>query len=331
MNKEYGAIIEDSVDYIESRLAEELTLGELARRACFSEFHFHRVFQALTGEPVMEYVRKRRLATAACRIAYTRDKLIDIALDSGFRSQETFIRAFKKLFHLTPGDYRRRGFQPPLYPKAEVAKALSGLGLQTKRYQQALQGSRPYIPSYLGGIQMNFKMITKPAFQLIGYELRTTSEDGRNHREIPAFWQSYLQNGDGCRIPNRVHKDSPVELGVCTDFDLETGQFSYLIGMEAEHLQDIPEGLVGREFPAAQYAVFTTPPVVHGQFPSSIQSTWGAIFSEWFPHSGYEHAGGVEFELYDERCHQDKHERLQMDIYIPVREARVPAAKGPQG
>lgn len=162
---------------------------------------------------------------------------------------------------------------------------------------------------------MEYRIVTKPAFKVIGYELRTSTCNGENLQKIPAFWQEYLQNGWGHRIPNRVHRESPVELGICHSFDMESGTFTYMIGMEAEHFEGVPDDLVCREFMAAEYAVFTTPKVPHDQFSASIQSTWKSIFEEWFPHSGYEHAGTPEFELYDERCHPDKPE-AQMDIYI---------------
>lgn len=168
---------------------------------------------------------------------------------------------------------------------------------------------------------MEHRIVTKPAFKLIGYELRTSSEEGRNQREIPAFWSRYMEQQGYRRIPNAIYKESPVELGICTDFDMESCSFSYIIGTEVEHFGGAPEDLVCREFPEAIYAVFTTPLVRHEEFPASIQSTWMAIFGEWFPHSGFEHAGAgaAEFERYDERCHRDKFELIQMDIYVPVR------------
>lgn len=67
------------------------------------------------------------------------------------------------------------------------------------------------------------------------------------------------------------------------------------------------------------YAVFTTPKVPHKEMVSSIHQTWNAVFSEWFPHSGYEHCGVTEFELYDERCHEDKSEFAQVELWIPVK------------
>ncbi|WP_235947530.1 AraC family transcriptional regulator [Paenibacillus glycinis] len=278
-------------------MAEELSLARLAAAAMFSEFHFHRVFQVMAGETVMEYVRKRRLARAAFQVAHSDERLLDIALECGFQNHETFTRAFKRMFDMTPADYRKRGIQPPEYGKLNVLQ-------------------RKYNP-YLGGIQMDYRIAKKPAFKVIGYELQTTN-DGENLKEIPAFWQEYLKNGWEKKIPNRVHADSPVELGICHGFDMDAGTFLYLIGMEATDFDNVPDGLICREFGEAEYAVFSTPKVPEEQFSPSIQSTWQAIFGEWFPHSGYEHAGKPEFELYDERCGPGN-ELWQMDIYVPVK------------
>ncbi|MBD0381372.1 AraC family transcriptional regulator [Paenibacillus sedimenti] len=300
MGEDYYIQIQRTIEFIENHRAEHLSLSRLAQEACFSEFHFHRVFQSIVGDPVMDYVRKRRLAEAAYQIAHTDKKLLEIALDNGFQSHENFTRAFKKMFALTPAEYRKRGILTPYYPKANVLQ---------KRFNP-----------YLGGIKMDYVIVRKPAYKVIGYELKTTTKDGKNSQEIPAFWSQYLQENKGCAIPNRVHAGAPVELGICTDFNMETGAFTYLIGMEVTHFDGMPAGLVSREFPEANYAVFTTPKVSPDQFSASIQSTWKSIFEEWFPHSGYEHAGRSEFELYDERCHTNKNELLQMDIYIPIKE-----------
>lgn len=294
----YESRIQWTIDHIEENLTETITLSELAGIACFSEFHYHKVFLAMVGDSVMEYVRKRRLAQAAYQVAHTEGKILDIALDHGFQNHETFTRAFKKLFCLNPAEYRKRGIHTPRYTKANLLQ-------------------RRFNP-YLGGIQMEFRMETKPEFTVIGYALNTNNKGGRNHREIPAFWLDYIQKGLGCAIPNRVHQDETIELGICTDFNMETGDFVYIIGMEAKHFDNVPDSMVCRTFPEQTYVVFTTPLVKADEFTSSIQSTWRSIYSEWFPHSGYEHAGSpAEFEWYDKRC-QDPNGLQQMGIYIPV-------------
>lgn len=293
----YESVIQRVVDEIEVRLEENLKVSDLAQLANFSDFHFHRVFQSIVGLPVMEYVRKRRLVQAAFSVATTNEKLLDIALNCGFGTQETFIRAFRKMYGMTPGEYRKRGAHPPAYAKVNVLQR------------------RPN--PYLGGNQMNYDIITKPGFDVIGYSIRTRNADGQNNRDIPAFWQRYLQENMGKQLHGQAV--SNVEFGICDDFDMDAGEFSYIIGVEAREGAEVPEGAISRHYPEQTYAVFTTPKVSPDRFVESIQSTWTAIFSEWFPQSGYEHAAAAEFEYYDERSWRDRNELLEMDIYIPIK------------
>lgn len=294
---DYLVCIQRTLDYIEENLQDQITLEELAEIACFSPFHYHRVFQTMVGESVMDYVRKRRLTHAAEQLFYTDEKVITIAIDAGFQYQESFNRAFKKHYGVSPKQYR-------------LAKSISG-PLRGKAYLNT--------NLFQGGQEMEPKLITKPAFHLIGYELKTKNENGQNNKDIPEFWQQYTRNGLSCSIPSPIQKN--VELGICTDFNPVTGEFVYLIGMEVKEGTEAPEGMVYRSFPELEYAVFTTPKSNEETFTSSIQSTWNFIFTEWFPRSGYEHYGSIEFELYDERCHGS--ENKEMDIYIPVKKQTV--------
>src|SRR5450631_1758678 len=84
--------------YIQQHLDEPLPLDELARVACFSSFHFHRVFKGMVGEPVKEYVRRLRLERAAQRLKLSPGSVIDIAFDAGYLSHEAFTRSFKSAF-----------------------------------------------------------------------------------------------------------------------------------------------------------------------------------------------------------------------------------------
>jgi AraC family transcriptional regulator len=103
----YEICIKRSIEYIEKNLDKKIELKELADRVFMSQYHFHRVFHAAVGEPVGEYIRKRRLTEAAKELVNTEQKIVDIALKYQFGSQETFSKAFKKLYGLPPKEFRR--------------------------------------------------------------------------------------------------------------------------------------------------------------------------------------------------------------------------------
>jgi AraC family transcriptional regulator len=94
--------------HIEAGLFEPLSLGQLAEAAGLSAYHFTRQFGARFGTSPMAYVRARRLSAAADRLCGgAAPSLIDLAFDCGFDSQEGFTRAFKRVFGIPPGLYRR--------------------------------------------------------------------------------------------------------------------------------------------------------------------------------------------------------------------------------
>ncbi|HEX2623548.1 MAG TPA: helix-turn-helix domain-containing protein, partial [Phototrophicaceae bacterium] len=96
------------IDHIREHLAEDLSLDTLAEVACFSPFHFHRIFTAITGEPVTQFVIRIRLERAAA-LLMTSPKLpiMDAALSCGFESASGFSRAFKKRFGISARSWDR--------------------------------------------------------------------------------------------------------------------------------------------------------------------------------------------------------------------------------
>ena len=81
--------------HIQEHLDEALELEELARVACFSSFHFHRVFAAMTGETIADHVRRLRLERAAMELRSGAKQVIQVALDAGYEAHAAFTRAFK--------------------------------------------------------------------------------------------------------------------------------------------------------------------------------------------------------------------------------------------
>jgi AraC family transcriptional regulator len=94
---------------LRDHLDKPLKLEDLARVACFSEYHFHRIFGAMTGETLNDFTNRLRLEKAARLLRYSEQSLTAIALDCGFSSSATFSRAFRSGYDTSPSQFRKTG------------------------------------------------------------------------------------------------------------------------------------------------------------------------------------------------------------------------------
>jgi AraC family transcriptional regulator len=291
MQEDYYWWVYDAVAYIEARLETDLTLQEVADHIGYSVFHFCRSFQGITGEAVMEYVRKRRLTEAAGALLSGDQSILAIAITFGYDSQAAFTRSFKRAYGVTPGAFRRR-------QKPEILR-----GPLTKSYS-LLPASK--------GESMKPKIVSREAVTVVGLEYVGKNEQ----REIPALWDIFWKRRQEVRDKTQPN----VALGVCGEVR-EDGAFSYVAGFQVQQAKDIPEGMVVKQVPAAKYAVFTHRGPL-SDVENDLDSTYAAIYREWLPASGYEQADSPDFELYDERFvfGQPQQPQSEIDIYIPIRE-----------
>jgi AraC family transcriptional regulator len=108
----YGERIARVGEHIRAKLGEPLDLDRLAGIACFSPWHFHRIYTAVTGETVAETYRRHRLHHAAVELVRSERPVADLARIASFGSAAAFIRAFSQAYGVTPGEFRRRR-RPP--------------------------------------------------------------------------------------------------------------------------------------------------------------------------------------------------------------------------
>jgi AraC family transcriptional regulator len=108
-NSEYAQRIDRVIDYLRGNLDRPVKLAELANVACFSDFHFHRIFGAVSGETLSNFTNRLRLEKAARLLRYSDQSLTEIALDCGFSSSATFSRAFRAGYDTSPSQFRKSG------------------------------------------------------------------------------------------------------------------------------------------------------------------------------------------------------------------------------
>ena len=163
---------------------------------------------------------------------------------------------------------------------------------------------------------MEAQFVSRKAFKLAGYVLRTSARKGENFKAIPDFWKAYMEDGRMQKLHAEDFAEKHDEYGVCFPEDAD-GNFDYVIGVEFKENMPLPKGYHCCEIPAASYAVFTTPPSDALGFSNAIQQAWQDIFEKWLPQSGRKmDETALSFELYDERSMAET--GMMCEIWIPV-------------
>ncbi|KAA0561543.1 AraC family transcriptional regulator [Bacillus sp. CH30_1T] len=274
----------DCIQYIEDNLDGAVEMEELSRLSLSSKFHFQRLFSLVTGYTVADYVRKRRLTLAAQELINQNAKVIDVAFKYGYETPESFSKAFRKAHGVSPSQVREAGTSLKAFPRIS--------------FQIQLKGE----------VEMDYKIVDKEAFQVIGKGKRVSTCNGENLKDIPAFWDE-VNTTDLDRLICEAAGNNEM-LGICMEFDHPSEEFTYFIGAEKKSEED--RSLEVKEIPAATWAVFESV----GPMPNAIQGVWKRIYSEWFPSTGYEHGGGPEFELYPPG--NPNGENYRCEIWIPI-------------
>jgi AraC family transcriptional regulator len=108
-----------AIQFIENNLHKKILLKDIAQEAFLSEFHFHRIFKSLTGETVKDFLQRLKIERSAIRLKHSKDEIRQIAFENGYENHETFTRAFKKYFQLSPQEYRESIHQITIRKQSE--------------------------------------------------------------------------------------------------------------------------------------------------------------------------------------------------------------------
>ena len=99
-------IVSQAIRYIENNLDNKLDLDTVATALHYSKYHLHRIFTKIVGLTIHEYVQRRQLTEAAKLLVFSKRPIIEIALISGYESQQAFTSIFKAMYKMTPADFR---------------------------------------------------------------------------------------------------------------------------------------------------------------------------------------------------------------------------------
>ncbi|MCE5287287.1 MAG: AraC family transcriptional regulator [Pelosinus sp.] len=275
----------EAVDYLEANITEKLDIEKVAKLALSSPYHFQRMYHMITGITVAEYVRRRRLTLAAQDII-SGEKVINVAFKYGYETPEAFTKAFGKMHGMSPTAARELGASLKAYPKLS--------------FHISIKGEK----------DMNYRIVDKESFIVVGKQRRISMADGKNFAQVPAFWQDCMNDGSYEWICEKAGELGV--FGVSKDFDKYKDEFNYMIAVE-NITEDLPEGYISVQIPAAMWAVFES----IGALPQAAQELTRRIFTEWLPSTGYQHACAPELEIYPQGDMYSKDYRCE--IWLPIK------------
>lgn len=236
-----------------------LDVAELARIARTSEYHFRRVFSALAGMPLSEYVRRRRMTLAASAIAEGTATVSDVAARFGYGSADAFGRAFRAVHGSGPQQAREPG---------AVLRSQSRLS-----FRLTVEGSTP----------VHYRLVQKPAFRLVGRSVRVPLVHEGPNDAIQAFERSVTRD-ERARIAGLADQEPSGVLSVSDEFaEGRTDGSELRYSIVAATSADAPADLDAIEVPASSWAVFSG----SGAVPEAIQALWPQAFGEWLPANPY--------------------------------------------
>lgn len=315
LRAEYVARINRVIDHIERNLGEPLSLAALADVACLSRFHFHRIFGALMGETLHQFVQRLRVERAATQLgARPQASVTEIAIDCGFSSSATFARAFKEAFGLSATQWRaeRRKICEP------DRKIRNTLGKPRKDLEVSDCYIDPHTLTPTWRIEMNDRTD----------ELKTTIEV----KDLPEHEVVYLRHvgpyGQADVVPRLLAKlrdwvvarglytpDTQVLLVPHDDPNVTDGDKLRLSLCMTVPAGTKGEGEVGTmTIPGGKFAVgrFEIPPVRIGE-------AWAVVIGGWLPGSGYQPDDRFCYEQPRSDPGQHPEGKIELDICVPVR------------
>jgi AraC family transcriptional regulator len=279
-----------AMEYIEKHLSGDIDYKQVSKLAYCSEYHFKRMFSFLSGVSLSEYVRRRKMTLAALDLKDKSMRIIDVAVKYGYNSADAFSRAFYAMHGILPSKARSQDTQLKAFPRMTFQLSIKG------------------------GCEMNYRIVEKESFRLVGFKKKVPIVFEGVNPEIAKM--SDLLTPE---IVQQLKAMSDVEpkgiISASTNFSegrmQEKGELDHYIGVASSTSESEEFDVLNID--AGTWAVFESV----GPFPETLQNLWGRIYSEWFPSSGYEAIQGPEI-LWN-ASPDTTNPKYRSEIWIPVK------------
>lgn len=288
---QYKERINIATDFIRKNINEKISLQEISSFAGFSQYHFHRIFAAFTGETIGNFIRKIKLENAAYRLKSNETNVIEIAYMTGYETPAAFTRAFKQYYGVTPSEYK-----------------------QGSNIKQSKQKSLENCNYFKDMTMKNFIGIKNIEDMNVIYVSKTGKYSESANEAWSVLCKFAYSNSIGKE--NKVITSDSKFIGIGYDDPEVTPEekLRYDACITVNHDIEISGEIKQKVIEGGKYAVF-----LHKGPYKNFQETFNAIFSEWLPKSNYKLRETPCFEMYLNRDpKRTKPENLRTEIYIPI-------------
>jgi AraC family transcriptional regulator len=294
---DYIARVNRAIDHVVRNLARPLNLAQVSEAACFSSFHFHRVFSALMGETLHQFVKRQRLERALFLMSHApRRSLTDVALDCGFASSSDFSRSFKQRYGVAPRVFDLESFRSAR--REEFERVLSSQD-GTLRFTALPAGQNP------DGFEV--KLHDLPARTVAYIRVLAPYREGvvQAACERLLAWATERRLADGQWLGYMWDEPELVALANCR----------YDVALVVEDVA--PDGEVGRfDFPPMRVAEV----IVSGDLAIEERAIdW--LYKTWLPSSGYVPDDQPAFEAWIGRPFAHGRDHFEIAVQLPVKSA----------
>ncbi len=291
---DYATRILRVLEHVQTHLDAPLTPATLAGVACFSPFHFQRVFRALVGESVMGHVRRLRLERAAWKLKFGDQPVTRIALDSGYEAHEAFTRAFSACFGCPPSRFRAQHRRID-YPEAP-----------SRVHYDAAGRVRSFVPLALDSAAIEVRIRARPE-QTVAFVHHQGPYD-----QVGGAWDHLMAwvAREGLFAPGMEM------LGLCHDdpgiTPAEQLRYDACVTVDVDFE---PGGRIGRrQLAGGEFAM-----VRHSGPYENLGETYDLLIGHWLPASGRRPAGPPCTEQYFNNPEDTPPEELSTDVYLRLR------------